>query len=104
MKKTLITTVQNFVDEYQQQKHICSSWGTPLVGFAAATDPLFSRLRSVASPTHAVPQDFLGSSAGSDSTGRVVFLVSISHTPHTHPKMTKKNNMKLTNSSGKFCC
>ena len=35
MKKTLITTVQNFVDEYQQQKHICSSWGTPLVGFAA---------------------------------------------------------------------
>jgi epoxyqueuosine reductase QueG len=59
MKKVLISTVQNFVDDYQQQKHICGSWGTPLVGFAAANDPLFSRLQFVASPTHAVPQDFL---------------------------------------------
>jgi len=59
MKETIITTIQNFVAAYQQQEAIKSSWGIPLVGFAAADDPLFAELKEVVSPTHAVPQDIL---------------------------------------------
>jgi epoxyqueuosine reductase QueG len=59
MKQIIITTIQNFVADYQQQEHIRSSWGIPLVGFADAADPLFQELKQLVSPTHAVPQDIL---------------------------------------------
>jgi epoxyqueuosine reductase QueG len=34
-------------------------WKTPLVAYARADDPLFKTLKEVASPTHALPVDFL---------------------------------------------
>lgn len=59
MKKEVVLAIDVFVEKYQQRKDITTRWGKPIVGIAAAADPLFGRLRSVASPTHAVPEDFL---------------------------------------------
>ncbi len=59
MKEAIIFTIQDFVAAYQQQDHIRSSWGTPLVGFADAADPLFQELKEAVSPSHAVPRDIL---------------------------------------------
>jgi epoxyqueuosine reductase QueG len=61
MKKLIVEKIQNFVERYQIQPTIKTNWGKPLVGFASASDPLFNKLRSVASPTHAYPGDFLAS-------------------------------------------
>lgn len=59
MKETIIKTIQQFVADYQNQEHIRSTWGVPLVGFADAADPLFRKLKQAVSSTHAVPQDIL---------------------------------------------
>ncbi len=59
MKKRVTRKIQDFVKAYQLRKEITTQWNDPIVGFALANDPLFSKLRSVASPTHAVPKDFL---------------------------------------------
>jgi len=59
MKNEAIHYIQEFVKSYQVKPEITTQWGVPIVGFASAGDSLFSQLRSVASPTHAVPQDFL---------------------------------------------
>ena len=59
MKKRTIQKVEDFVAEYQQKKDISTSWGIPLLGFAAADDPLFEQLKTAVSSTHAVPKDLL---------------------------------------------
>jgi len=59
MKSMLIKTILEFVATYPEKKGIETRWGAPIVGFAKADDPLFAKLKQVASPTHAVPQDFL---------------------------------------------
>ncbi len=61
MKKTIINEIQNFVGNYQNNGDISTKWGTPIIGFASADDPLFAELKSVVSPTHAMPKDFLAS-------------------------------------------
>lgn len=59
MKETLIEEIRNFVSEYQKNGDIATSWGKPLIGFAAANDPLFDELKKVVAETHAVPGDLL---------------------------------------------
>lgn len=59
MKRKTIEEIENFVDEYQKNNDIATSWGVPLVGFAEANDPLFDQLKMAVTPTHAVPQDLL---------------------------------------------
>jgi epoxyqueuosine reductase QueG len=59
MKKRTIQEIEDFVAEYQQKKDISTSWGVPLLGFAAADDPLFEQLKTAVSSTHAVPKDLL---------------------------------------------
>lgn len=49
----------NFVREYPEKKQTVTRWQEPLVAFAAADDPLFSQLKQVVSPTHALPTDFV---------------------------------------------
>lgn len=51
-------TITKFVAAYPEKKETTTQWEAPVVGFAAASDPLFSQLSQVASPTHAVPADF----------------------------------------------
>ncbi len=59
MKNQIIKEIQNFVEHYPQKQNTSTQWGVPIIGFASAQDPLFDRLSSVASPTHAIPTDFL---------------------------------------------
>ncbi|SMC97997.1 Epoxyqueuosine reductase QueG (queuosine biosynthesis) [Desulfocicer vacuolatum DSM 3385] len=59
MKKEAIHHIEKFVKNHQAKPEITTHWGVPIVGFASADEPLFSQLPSVASPTHAVPRDFL---------------------------------------------
>lgn len=59
VKETVINTIQEFVKTYQARESVATRWQPPIVGFASARDPLFERLRDVASPTHALPRDFL---------------------------------------------
>ncbi len=61
MKEKITREIEYFVAEYQKKKERGTSWGVPLVGFAEATDPLFERLKTAVSSTHAVPQDLLTS-------------------------------------------
>jgi epoxyqueuosine reductase QueG len=51
--------IQSFVHGYRERRNTETRWRTPLVGFAAADDPLFERLKSAVSPTHAMPRDLL---------------------------------------------
>ena len=50
-------TIKKFIAAHEQSED--SGWKEPLVAYARADDPLFATLKDVASPTHAVPQDFL---------------------------------------------
>jgi len=59
MKNRTIQEIEDFVAEYQKKKDISTIWGIPLVGFAAADDPYFEKLKTVVSPTHAVPKELL---------------------------------------------
>lgn len=70
MKKTVIKEIQDFVLSYQNNKNIKTEWGIPIVGFAAADDPLFVELKSVVAPTHAGPKDFLA-----DAETAVTFFI-----------------------------
>ncbi len=87
MKSKLIETIQTFVKEYQTAPDIKTEWDCPLVGFASATDPLFSQLRSVASPTHAVPQDFLP-----EAQTVIAYFIPFNHS-------VPRSNIKARNSS-----
>jgi len=59
MKKLLIQEINRYVGQYPEKTRTMTEWGTPLTGFAASRDPLFEQLKSVVSPAHALPSDFL---------------------------------------------
>lgn len=76
MKNRTIQKIEDFVTEYQKNKAISTGWSIPLVGFAAADDPYFGKLKTVVSPTHAVPKDLLAN-AGTVITFFLPFPKSI---------------------------
>ena len=59
MKEEIRAEIARFVEEYAEERRTETRWRTPLVGFASAGDPLFARLREVASPTHRMPDELL---------------------------------------------
>jgi len=59
MKNQIIEEVRNFVAQYQQNNTPITGWEAPLVGFAAADDPLFVELKRVVIDSHALPKDLL---------------------------------------------
>lgn len=59
MKNKTIQVIEDFVAEYQKKEDVITSWGVPIIKFAAADDPLFEQLKTAVSPTHAVPKDLL---------------------------------------------
>ena len=79
MKNRATEEIENFVAEYQKKDDIATSWGVPLVRFAAAADPLFGQLKTAVSSTHAVPQDLL-TNAGTAVSFFLPFPKSISST------------------------
>lgn len=59
MKKKIEELIRQYVKEYSERKHIKTKWRKPIVKFAAANDEMFTRLKEIVSPTHALPTDFL---------------------------------------------
>jgi epoxyqueuosine reductase QueG len=59
MQNLLDREIRGFVKERMQAEAVRSAWEAPLVGFAAAEDPLFLRLKQAVRPSHALPADLL---------------------------------------------
>ena len=59
MQGRIISLIQEYVQGYPELKRTSPRWRAPLVGFAAARDPDFFRLKEAVSPTHALPEDLL---------------------------------------------
>ena len=57
MDQLIRKTISDFTSTYRHRDHL--GWKSPRVAYAWADDPLFATLKQVASPTHALPQDFL---------------------------------------------
>jgi len=60
MNKSSITAeLRDFVRRYRKRNSTTTEWRTPLVGFAAADDPLFAQLKRAVSPSHLLPAELL---------------------------------------------
>lgn len=59
MKEVIRAEIQSFLSRYQDELGCETRWREPLVGFASAADPLFSRLTTVVSPSHSLPDELL---------------------------------------------
>ncbi len=57
MKQLIRKTIEEFTASYAHSSD--TGWEKPLVAFASANDPLFAKLKELASPTHELPQGFL---------------------------------------------
>lgn len=58
-KQRIRAEIRRLVVEHQQRPDMATQWRPALVGFASADDPLFEKLREVATPSHAHPRDLL---------------------------------------------
>ena len=59
MKNRLISFIKRYPDKYTREYDPETKWGEPLVKVAAADDPLFEELKTIISPTHALPGDIV---------------------------------------------
>ncbi|HHV39085.1 MAG TPA: epoxyqueuosine reductase [Tepidimicrobium sp.] len=59
MKGRIEFIIKDYVNQYESIEGIKSRWKEPIVAFADAEDPMFSKLKEVVAPTHAMPRDFM---------------------------------------------
>lgn len=59
MRDWIESTIRLYVAGYPGIRRTMTHWDEPLIGFAAAADPLFAEIRQRIGPTHALPTDFL---------------------------------------------
>jgi len=59
MERTIEQIIIDYVNKHMDYPGIMTKWKTPLIAFAYAKDPLFNKLKEVASPDHMLPQDIL---------------------------------------------
>ena len=59
MRKTITTAIETFVAGRMHGQGARTRWGAPLVGFAAADDPLFAQLKEAVRPSHVIPGELL---------------------------------------------
>jgi epoxyqueuosine reductase QueG len=57
METIIKEAIEAYVVDYQQPEN--RGWEQPLIAFASAGDPLFSRLKQIIHPGHALPEDLL---------------------------------------------
>ncbi|MGG7177132.1 epoxyqueuosine reductase [Clostridium paraputrificum] len=60
MKDKIRDIIENFVKDYQDRYNAETRWGEPLVEYADSNDTMFGELKSIVSPSHGLPKDFLG--------------------------------------------
>lgn len=61
MREKLYSLIRGFPDRYRKQFHPVTKWGEPLIRVADAQDPLFKDLKTIISPTHALPEELVRS-------------------------------------------
>jgi len=59
MQKMISQEIESFVNNLVASNKTRTKWGTPLVGFADAKDPLFEKMKEAVRPSHATPEDLL---------------------------------------------
>ena len=55
MNQSITKFILDYVENYGAIHQTETRWRTPLVGFAAADDPLFPALKDIIVPSHALP-------------------------------------------------
>jgi len=70
MQMFITRTITTFIADYQKANRLASAWGEPLVGIAAADDPLMGKLKTAVSPSHALPNDLL-----TDARSVIVYFI-----------------------------
>ncbi|KAB3539062.1 epoxyqueuosine reductase [Alkaliphilus pronyensis] len=68
--KELDSLIKDYVKNYQQLKGTETNWYEPVIGIAAANNPMFKELKNIISPTHALPTDFI-----KDAASVIVFFL-----------------------------
>ncbi|MBW2057604.1 MAG: epoxyqueuosine reductase [Deltaproteobacteria bacterium] len=58
-RRAIEKMIREFIASYSSRRRVETAWREPVVGFAAADDPLFHRLKEVVRPTHATPGELL---------------------------------------------
>ncbi len=51
--------IKDFISLYPKRHNVETSWREPIVGFAAAKDPLFDEFKNIIRPSHATPGELL---------------------------------------------
>ncbi|KNZ42753.1 epoxyqueuosine reductase [Acetobacterium bakii] len=59
MNKKLEDLITEYVKSYKALKHTETDWREPIIGFADAGDQLFSKLKEIIGPNHALPADIV---------------------------------------------
>ena len=59
IKKELCRAVVTFALMHKQNHHLTTNWKEPIIGFADASHPYIRNLRTLISPTHYMPEEFL---------------------------------------------
>ncbi|MCI2425111.1 epoxyqueuosine reductase [Candidatus Acetothermia bacterium] len=59
MKESIREEITDFVLSYHDQHSTVTVWGSPIVGFASASDSMFNTLKSAVSESHAMPAELL---------------------------------------------
>ncbi|KLU62706.1 epoxyqueuosine reductase [Peptococcaceae bacterium CEB3] len=59
MNKEIVDSITQYVKNYQELKQIETDWRDPVIGFAAAKDELFPKLKEIIGPNHALPSDLI---------------------------------------------
>lgn len=58
-KQRIIHWIVEFVGQYATVHGTETKWRTPVIGVANANDPLYQELKTIISPTHALPSDII---------------------------------------------
>lgn len=59
MKEKIEKLIIDYVEKYPELKGKKTTWKIPLVKFADSNDKMFNNLKTIVSPSHSLPEDFL---------------------------------------------
>lgn len=59
MKKILLKYMEEFIQDYQERNNLSTRWKQPLLGFVNSNKKYIHSLKTIVSPTHYMPEEFL---------------------------------------------
>lgn len=58
-KQLVFNWIKEFIEDYPNSHNVETKWREPVIGIANAEDPLYLELKTIISPTHALPQEIV---------------------------------------------